>query len=252
MSLKKWILSGLSVALGIVILVFLIYTIVVVVNKDKSSDTLDTTPTDYEFTFEGNITLNEIAYDVVLNGKDGEFDLVANKLPPITGTYAFTQGKGYTFYFDDANGTETRTQYDTSAKEFTIIYTLDLGTARGSGNVKLTWKNADFTLEGEAWGAIPSFAGSGQIGFISPNMKMVCKADDTFRLFSTDFAAYVTEITGTYTYENGAYVFIVGENRYTSVLNSETGLHEVSIPAEIPAQNWKGTVRLIQIPLVAD
>lgn len=252
MTLKKWILSGIALALCIVILAFIIYTIVVVVNKDKKPDALETMPIDYEFAFDGKVTINEIAYNVTMNGKDGKFDLVANKLAPITGTYELTQGKGYTFFFNDANGTEVRTQYDTSEKELYFVYVLDLGAARGSGNVKMTWKNETFTLEGEAWADIPSFAGMANFGFIQATMQMVCKADDTFRLFSTDMGEYVAEITGTYSYENGAYVFTIGENTYTSALNEETGLHEVSIPVSIPSYGFDGQAALVQISLTVD
>ncbi len=253
MTLKQWILSALTGVLCIVILSFLIYTILVVVNKDKADEPVVPDPVDYEFTFEGQITLlNDIKYHVVMNGKDGDFELVPNKLAPITGTYKLTQGKGYTFFFNDANGTEVRTQYDASTKEFGFIYTLDLGSARGSGNVKLTWKNEDFILVGDAWGDIPFFAGSAPAGFMNFGMQMVCKADDTFRLFSPDFATYVTEINGAYAYENGAYVFTVGEKTYTSELNEESGLHEVDIPIEVPVLNSTFTAHLIQVILTVD
>lgn len=209
---------------------------------------------EYDIVFTGAITLNEVSYNVVLNGKDGSFTLNAGTLKSVfTGTYTFTEGKGYTMIFVDGSGTEVRTKYDSAKKEFWFIYTLDLGSARGSGNLKLTCKDDSFTQTGEAWSDIPLFVGTAKWfgGVVTANMQITCKADNSFVLFSTNFAANIPEISGTYAYTNNTYVFTVGEDTYTSTYDAETGLHSVSIPADMPGYG-SNPANMTQVILTVD
>ncbi len=205
----------------------------------------------YEFNFEGEITLNEIFYTVTIQGEDGNFELKANALPPVKGTYTKTEGQGYTLSFQDSLATDVRTQYDRNNKEFYFIYNLDLGTARGNGNIRFTYKDESFVPAEEAWEDIPSFTGTVRL-VVSATMQVVCKGDGTFRLFSTDFADYIPELTGTYEYKDGSYIFTAEGVEYVSVLNEETGLHEIGLPAGMPAFNFYATANLTQVVLTVD
>lgn len=200
------------------------------------------TQPEYDFTFTGFITLgnpetdSDILYNLVMTGKDGVFKLSPNALTPIRGVYTFTAGQGYTFSFNDANGTDVRTRWDSAKKEHHFIYTLDLGEARGSGNVKLTYQDNSFTQVGDPWSAIPSFVGICNAGFIQAEIKVVCKANGTWNSFSTNFGTYVTQMTGSYTFENDSYTFVTSDNSktFSSTIN-EDGLHVISVPVDIPA-----------------
>lgn len=210
---------------------------------------------EYEFSFCGAVTINEIDYDVVMNGKDGAFDLKPNNLPSFKGSYEFTAGKGYTFFFEDANGTEVRTQYDTTSQEFSFVYILDLGTARGSGNVRLTCRDTDFVPQGEAWADIPMFNGKTQLVInghtLNGAMQVICKADGSFHMFSTDLT-FIDEAFGTYEYRDGVYVFSINDVEYESVYNAETGLHEIELPTSVVAYNAFSTAQLLQVILTVD
>ncbi len=144
---------------------------------------------EYDFSFTGEITLNEIYYEVVMEGKDNAFTVDAGNISSVTkGNYTFTEGKGYTFTFNDSAGTIVRTQYDASSQTFSFIYTLDLGTARGSGNLLLSYTDTSFVHEGELWADIPSFSGTAAWfgGVLTGTVNIVCDADNGFTTVSPD------------------------------------------------------------------
>jgi hypothetical protein len=190
-----------------------------------------------EFEFKGNITLNDIAYDVVMPGKDQAFTLNAGNLKSVyKGTYSFAKGQGYTMTFADANSTCVRTQFDTASKTFSFIYTLDLGTARGSGNLKLSYVDTSFALVGDPWNDIPSFAGNAAWfgGALKANMKIACDADNGYKVVSGEINDF-TPIQGTYAYANGVYVFNRDDGTsVSSVKNAASGLQEVTMTVHRP------------------
>ena len=214
------------------------------------------TEPEYDFQFTGAVTMGGegavVEYNVVMTGKDGKFKFQPNALTPIRGTYVYTEGQGYTFSFQDANGTDVRTVWDAAKKEFSFIYKMDLGAARGVGNVKLTYQDPDFVQQGEPWSEIPSFAGAANFGFITANMQMVCKADGTFSLFSTDFGQYVSAQSGTYTFENGVYVFQVeGGPQYVSEVRD--GIHVLTVLLSLPVlSQYDVPCEITQVILTVD
>lgn len=251
LSLKNKILAGIALALVAVILVFLVYTIVVVaIGQRPVSNELEGGGTDvqHDLVFTGEITLLDVDYEVRLNGDDGAFSVDANTIEGVTtGTYTFTEGQGYTFTFADASGTIVRTQYDASSKTFSFIYHLDMG-SRGNGNLRLSSEDEDFVLQGEPWADIPSFQG---VGFAGITVVISCDAENNFRIFATSASpAPVTEITGTYEFKDGAYVLTTADGTvYSSVVN-EDGLHEfVDIPIYVPAMSNYMTFTLTQVIL---
>ena len=235
LSLKNKILLGIASALALVILAFLIWTIVAVaVGMAPPKDIV--TAGEYDFTFDGKITLNEVEYDVSLNGKDDKFSVSANKLSSVVnGTYEFTEGQGYTFTFNDANGTIVRTQYDTVSKSFGFIYHLDLG-ARGAGNLKLTLKDENFQVVGEPWQDILSFSGTATVfGSLRFVCGCSCAPDGTFNIFLSDGPAAIQPISGTYEFVDGKYIFTAEDGSvYTAEKNAD-GLYEFEVGIVIPA-----------------
>lgn len=254
LSLKNKILTGIALALAAVILIFLVYTIVVVaLGQRPASDELEggSTEVPHDLVFSGEITLLDVDYDVRLNGDDGAFSLDANTIEGVaTGTYTFTEGQGYTFTFADASGTIVRTQYDANSKAFSFIYHLDMG-SRGNGNLRLSYTDEDFVQQGEPWADIPSFQG---VGFAGITVVISCDAENNFRIFATAASpAPVTEITGTYEFKDGAYVLTAADGTvYTSVVNAD-GLYEfVDMPIYVPAMSNYMNFTLTQVVLTVD
>ena len=228
LSLQKKILAGIAMALCAVILGFAIHTVVVIVNAFKpETPVVDTT--EYEFTFEGNIKLNDVDYDVKMKGLDGKFSVDANKIEGVTdGSYTFTEGQGWTFAFNDANGTIVRSQFDNASKTFGFIYHLNLG-SRGEGNLRLSFEDKNFTVSGTPWNDIPSFTGTAGWfgGGVKSNVTIICDADGNFSV--KDSQNYVTPYGGTYVFENNCYVFTAetGET-YTATKNAD-GLYSFEL-----------------------
>lgn len=239
LTLKDKILAAIGLALSVVIVVFVIYTVVVVVDG-LTPDTVaeETDDTVYEVNFDGEVTINEVDYEVALRGSDGTFTVSANKITGVTdGTYTFTEGQGWTFSFDDSSSTVVRTQYDEDAKVHSFIYHLDLG-SRGEGNLVLSCADDSFSVDGEAWADIPSFSGTAGFfyGAVSTDCYCACDADGNFTIYSdSSAAAQITSITGTYEYTDGAYVFTSEDGDvYTTSVNDE-GLHEFTVSAYCPS-----------------
>ena len=92
LSLKNKIMAALAIALCAVIVGFLIYTAVVIVNgvKPKAPAVIGD-DTVYDVNFGGNISLLGVDCDVELQGNDGEFTVNACRISGVTGgTYSFT------------------------------------------------------------------------------------------------------------------------------------------------------------------
>ncbi|MDR1532322.1 MAG: hypothetical protein LBS62_09085 [Clostridiales bacterium] len=184
----------------------------------------------YAFSFTGNITINDIFYDVVLNGEEGgTFELLAGNIPPTRGTYEFTAGKGYLFKFEDSKENEMITEYDPAAKYFSFVYPLDLG-PRGKGNVNLGCKDETFTPDNEGWTfELPVFTGQAVFGngILTVNLELQCKSDGTFVVHND--SSYAQQIDGTYTCANDIYSFTVSEDfQFESYYDEETGSRSVT------------------------
>lgn len=252
LSLKNKIMAVLAIALCAVIVGFLIYTAVVIVNGVKpKAPVTGGDDTVYDVNFGGNISLLGVDYEVALQGNDGEFTVNAGRISDVTGgTYTFTEGQGYTFTFSDSSGTIVRSQYDADTKSFSFIYHLDMG-SRGAGNLLLSCTDEDFVQQGEPWADIPSFQG---VGFAGITVVVSCDAENNFRIFATAASpAPVTEVTGSYEFKDGAYVLTTSEGAvYTSVLNAD-GLHEfVDVPIYVPAISTSMNFTFTQIVLTLD
>ena len=238
LSLKNKIMAALAIALCAVIVGFLIYTAVVIVNgvKPKAPAVIGD-DTVYDVNFGGNISLLGVDYDVELQGNDGEFTVNAGRISGVTGgTYTFTEGQGWTFSFADASNTVVRSQFDDASKTFSFVYHLDLG-SRGAGNLRFSFTDEDFAVDGEPWADIPSFGGTAAFfgGAVMTDCSISCDAEGNFSIFSVPTAsAAVTTINGTYEFTGGAYVFTAEDGTvYTSTVNAD-GLHELSVQVYCP------------------
>ena len=235
LSIKSKILAAVAVVLCLVIVAASVQMAVAITGANHS----DYTPPDddlstYDVVFSGNITLLEEPYDVTLKGKDGEFTVDANMMKDIIGgTYTFTEGQGWTFAFNDSLGTNIRSQYDKVSKTHSFVYSLDLG-ARSVGNIMFSNEDADFVASDTPWEDIPTFSGTADFGGISATMKMVCKADGTFNLFSTDLGQYVSAQAGTYEFKDGIYVFRVTDSDKEYVSELKDGIQVVTVLLDLP------------------
>lgn len=237
LSLKNKIMAALAIALCAVIVGFLIYTAVVIVNgvKPKAPAVIGDDGTEYDVNFSGGISLLGVDYDVELQGNDGEFTVNAGRISDVTGgTYTFTEGQGWTFSFADASNTVVRSQFDDASKTFSFVYHLDLG-SRGAGNLRFSFTDEDFTVDGEPWADIPSFGGTAAWfgGVVTEEISCSCDADGNFRIFEASGA--ITEIVGTYELTGGVYVFTAADGTvYTSAVNADD-LHEMTVSVYRPA-----------------
>ncbi len=239
LSLKNKILAALALAICVVIVFFAIYTIVVIAEGLKPAETpvLGGDDAVHDVSFEGEITLLEVDYDVKLYGDDGTFSVDAGRIEGIAGgTYTFTEGQGWTFSFSDAGNTVVRTQFDDATKTFSFVYHLDMG-SRGAGNLRFSYTDEDFVVQGEPWADIPSFGGTAAWfgGAVSADCSCSCDADGNFSIFSSPTAAAaITAISGTYEYKDGVYVLTAEDGTvYTSSVNAD-GLHEISLKVYCP------------------
>lgn len=250
LSLKNKIMAALAIALCAVIVGFLIYTAVVIVNgvKPKAPAVIGD-DTVYDVNFGGNISLLGIDYEVALQGNDGEFTVNAGRISDVTGgTYTFTEGQGWTFSFADASNTVVRSQFDDASKTFSFVYHLDLG-SRGAGNLRFSFTDEDFAVDGEPWADIPSFGGTAAWfgGVVTAEISCSCDADGNFRIFEA--AGAITEISGTYALEGDSYVFTAADGTvYTATVNAD-GLYEMTVSVYRPALASYGDA-VARVPVV--
>lgn len=257
LSLRDKILAALAAALSLVIVAFLIYSFVALgigLAPAKSAEPVDDTA--YEFVFDGKITIYEEEYDVRLKGKDNKFTVDANKIKNVTGgTYTFTEGQGWTFSFDDANGTVVRTQYDKTAKTFGFVYALDMG-SRGAGNLRLSYAVESFAAAAVPWNDVPSFAGTAGWfgGTLTAKTVLTCDAEDNFKIFCP--GGEINVITGKYKSEGGNYVFTCEDGTVYTAVKNAAGLYAVTVDVYRPALAAYGaaeaTVELTQVVLTVD
>jgi hypothetical protein len=186
------------------------------------------------FSFTGSVELNGVGYDVTMSGEsDGSFTLSPGNIPPINGTYEFTEGKGYLFKFGDSVESEILTYYDEESKEFSIIYPLNLG-PRGNGNVKLSCKDESFEYDNIGWEyALPVFVGEANFfDILIVNLQLQCKSDGTFKVHND--SSYAQQMEGNYTFSDDVYSFTVSEsNKFESVYDEATGLSSVTFMIEV-------------------
>ena len=193
---------------------------------------------DSDVVFSGKINLLEEDYDILLKGKGGAFTVDANNMKGIMdGTYTFTDGQGWTFVFNDNLGFNVRSQYNQTEKAHQFIYPLDLG-SRGSGNILLVKEDKSFKAPQEPWVEIPTFTGTADLGVIAAEMRLICKADDSFDFFSTNFGQYIPALNGTYEFVDGTYLFHVEGEDYTA--EQKEGLYAVSLPVSLPVMGVTG------------
>jgi len=206
----------------------------------------------YDMVFTGNITIYDEAYDIVLKGKDGSFTMDANTIKNVMdGSYTFTEGQGWTFTFQDANSTVVRSQYDRDAKAHSFIYALDMG-SRGTGNLRLSNADEDFSPAAEPWEDIPFFSGTAAWfgGTLSATAAASCDADGNFRIFCT--GGEINEIAGTYALVDGNYVFTAEDGTvYTSHPDPDSGLPTLEVGVHRPALEAYGAADTVaQLTLV--
>lgn len=238
LSLKHKILAVIAAALCAVIVGYVIYTVVVIVNGLKpAAPSLEEPGVVHDVSFQGNITLLGVDYEVALNGDEGAFSVDAGRIQDVvSGTYTFTDGQGWTFVFADASSTVVRSQFDTATKTFSFVYHLDLG-SRGAGNLRFSFVDEDFTVDGKPWADIPSFSGTAVYfgGAVQTECSLSCDAEGNFTLFSAPTAAAaITTIQGTYEFTDGVYVFTTSDGTvYTTAPNAD-GLQEFSVQVYCP------------------
>ena len=236
LSLKNKILAVIAALLCIVILAALIHMITTISNANKASGGDDLSA--YDVIFSGTTHILDEDYDVILKGKDGTFSLDANNMKGVMdGTYSFTDGQGWTFVFDDNLGLNVRSHYNSSEKQHEMIYALDLG-SRGSGNILLVREDKQFAAAESPWLDIPTFTGTANLGVITAEMRLICKEDNTFNFFSTNFGQYIPSLNGTYIYSDGKYIFTVEGEEYTA--EKKDGLYTVSLPVSLPVMGVSG------------
>lgn len=236
LSLRNRILSVIALLLCIVIIGATVHLITTVTSANKRSAGEDLS--DFDVVFSGKINLLEEDYDILLKGKGGAFTVDANNMKGIMdGTYTFTDGQGWTFVFNDNLGFNVRSQYNQTEKAHQFIYPLDLG-SRGSGNILLVKEDKSFKAPQEPWVEIPTFTGTADLGVIAAEMRLICKADDSFDFFSTNFGQYIPALNGTYEFVDGTYLFHVEGEDYTA--EQKEGLYAVSLPVSLPVMGVTG------------
>ena len=236
MTLKNKILSVIAILLCLVIIGALVQMISTIANANKSSSDEDLSGFDVVFNGKTNILGED--YDIVLKGKDGSFSVDANNMKNIMdGTYSFTEGQGWTFVFDDNLGLNVRSHYKESEKTHQFIYPLDLG-SRGAGNILLTSEDKSFKAADEPRDDIPTFTGTADLNVITAEMRLICKADNSFDFFSTNFGQYIPALNGTYDCTDGKYVFHIEGAEYTAELKD--GMYSVSMPVSLPVMGVTG------------
>ena len=249
LSLKNKILTICAILLCAVILASLIHMIVTINNGTKTGSGEDLSS--FDVVFSGTTHILDEDYDVVLKGKEGAFTLDANNLKGVMdGTYSFTDGQGWTFIFNDSLGLNVRSHYNNDKKQHELIYALDLG-SRGAGNIQLVSEAKKFAAADSPWADIPTFTGLANLGVITAEMRLICKADNTFDFFSTNFGQYIPALTGTYVFADSTYTFNVGDEEYVAELND--GLYSVSLPVSLPVMGVSGIpAEMIQDVLVVE
>lgn len=236
LTVKGKVLSCIGLLLTVILVAALIQMLTVIRSMGNTSATAQEDLSTYDIVFTGNITLLDEPYEVVLKGKDGAFRVDANSLKNIMdGTYTFTENQGYTFVFQDSFGTNVRSQYNTSEKEHSFLYTLDLG-SRGAGTLRLSRPDPDFTASAEPWNDIPAFAGTPTWfgGVLSAPAICSCDAEGNFKIFCT--GGEINVISGTYTVDGNTYTLTTEDGRVvTSAIDDETGLPSFTITVHRPA-----------------
>ena len=74
-------------------------------------------------------------------------------------------------------------------------------------------------------------------------MRLICRADGSFSFFSTNFGQYIPATDGTYTEQDGGWIFTVGEETYPS--ENQDGLQAVSLPVSLPVMGVSGIPTLM-------
>ena len=124
-----------------------------------------------------------------------------------------------------------------SEKAHQFIYPLDLG-SRGAGNILLTSEDKSFKAADEPWDDIPTFTGTADLNVITAEMRLICKADNSFDFFSTNFGQYIPALNGTYDCTDGKYVFHIEGAEYAAELKD--GMYSVSMPVSLPVMGVTG------------
>lgn len=236
MNFKKLIRNIAAIVCIATFVGFGISDAVVIANSTKTNQSDDVSDKNYDIVFNGNVSINEISYDVSLKGNDNIFILYANNFTVTEGTYEFTEGQGYAFTFNDKNGTIVRSQFEDASKSFGILYNLDLGTARGNDVLKLSMEDEQFSVVGEAWNDIPVFVGTAGWfgGSLTGIIRIVCDAEGNFKTISPDVTDFDI-IEGTYELSDESCVFTAVDGTvYTATKNSD-GLFEVVMPIIRPS-----------------
>lgn len=88
---------------------------------------------DYEFVFTGTVetaTGRTFTLDMIGNKDEGQtLNLTVKEMPALnlTGTWTFTEGKGYKVFLDDANGTFAYSRYNPDTETFSLTFDYDMG-----------------------------------------------------------------------------------------------------------------------------
>lgn len=234
-SLKSILLGAVAALLGIAIVVTGIHLGMTIANglaAVKGSNE------EYELYFTADAVIQDEDYHIVLRGNNGEFCVDANNMKDILGgTYASTEGQGWTFFFADSLGSNIRSHFDQNTKQHSFLYPLDMG-SRGSGVIQLKASDTAFQQKSPEWKDIPTFSGSVNLGVITADMRLICKADGTFSCFSSNFGQYIPEITGTYEFSGDDLTFTAEGETYAASLTD--GLYVVTVPISLPVMGVSG------------
>lgn len=234
LSLKNKILAVIAVLLCIVIIGAVVHLITTIQTANKAAAGEDLSS--YDVVFTGNINIYDEEYDIVLKGKNGQFNVDAGNLKNVMdGKYTFTDGQGWTFVFNDSLGTNVRSQYDQAEKVHRFIYSLNLG-SRGTGNVLLANEDKSFKAAETSWQDIPAFTGNAAWfgGVLNATTICACDADGNFKIFCT--GGEIDVIKGSYELSGDNYVFTAENGTvYTTEIAPDSGLPSFTVAVHRPS-----------------
>lgn len=174
---------------------------------------------DYEFVFTGTVeTATGRTFTLDMTGnKDEEqtLNLTVKEMPALnlTGTWTFTEGKGYKIFLDDANGTFAYSRYNPDTKSYSLTFDYDMGNF-GQPRVVLTYLDEDFAAEYDGVGLgrkPPVFSLTGYTTYQHYGYgTLLCAEDGTVSASLTNTGAgWYFNRSGTWTYDEAADEYVI-------------------------------------------
>lgn len=180
---------------------------------------------EYEFVFEGEVeTATGRTFTLEMMGNkdaDQTLSLTVKEMPALnlSGTWTFTENKGYKIFLDDATGTFAYSRYNPETKEFTVTFDYDMGNF-GQPRAVLTYVDEAFadSYDGEGLGVKPpTFALEGYTTYSHYGYgTIVCAEDGSVSAQLTNTGA------GWYFNRNGNWTYDEAENTYDIVFTDDT------------------------------